>query len=166
MEAVKEWFAAITGIIILTAISEAILPSGNIKKYVRMLFGLILVITVCHPFITGGTNGLKIETEGHEAYAQTQNMDEKERETVLRLYKANMSKKIAGSLVGIAEECEFEVSLDIETQNMQEFGRLRGVTVIVRTKNTDLYINDEIEEIISHTYGVLKKNIAIKYIEK
>ena len=166
MDALREWFAAITGIIILTAIGEAILPSGAIKKYVRMLFGLILVITVCSPFVNGGISVLRIEADIEEVYTETQNMDEKERETVLRLYKANLSKKIAGSLEGIAENCDFEVGLDIETQNMQDFGKLRGVTVTVKTEDTDLYINDEIEEIISHTYGVLKKNIAIKYIEK
>lgn len=166
MEAVKEWFTAITGIIILSALGEGILPSGNIRKYVRMLFGLILVITVCRPFINGGIDELKLETETREAYTQSLNMDEKERETVLRLYKANMSKQIIGSLQGIEENCDFEVALDIETQNMQEFGKLRGVTVTVKTAEKELYINDEIEEIISHTYGVLKKNIAIKYVEE
>lgn len=165
MEALKEWFTAITGIIILSAIGEGILPSGNIKKYVRLLFGLILVIAVCRPFLNQDINNLKITTKSQEAYIETEEMDKKERETVLRLYKANLAKQIVASLDGIEQNCSFSVMIDLETRDMDEFGKIRGVTVIVKTSDKELCINDEIEEIISHTYGVNKKNIAIKYTE-
>ena len=166
MEALKGWFTAITGIIVLSAIGEGILPSGNMKKYVRILFGIILVIVICRPFISGMAEGSLINTDNYEAYIENKNMDDKERETVLRLYKANMAKQIIASLEGIAENCDIDVSVDVETQNMNEFGKIRDVTVTVGTDDEELYVSDEIEEIISRTYGVPKKNIAVKYTEK
>ncbi len=165
MDDIREWFMAITGVIILSALGDGILPSGSIKKYVKLLFGLIMVIVVCKPFLKNDIENFRIETANTKAYAKTKNMEEEERETVLRLYKANMAKQISASLEGISQDCEIEVQLDVETQDMDYFGKIRGVTVTVKTGDKELYINDSVEEIISKTYGVPKKNIAIKYTE-
>ncbi len=166
MEALKQWFTAITGIIILSAIGEGILPSGNIKKVVRILFGIIMVMAVCGPFIKGMPDKLEIAAEYKEPYEVAENMEEKERENVLRLYKANLAQKIAESIKSVTGDNEVEIQTDIETQNMADFGQVRGVTVVIRTENEELYLNDEIEEIISADYKIPKKNIAIKYAKK
>ncbi len=165
MSMVREWFTAITGIIILSALGDGILPSGNIKKYVKLLFGLIFIITVCRPFLSGDIEEFKIETESNRAYQTTKNMEDKERETVLRLYKANISKQMMTLLEDICKGCETEVLPDIETQDMEHFGKIKGVIVTIKTHDKDIYLNDQIEEIISRTYGINKKNIAIKYTE-
>ncbi len=165
MDVIKQWFISITGIIILSALGEGILPSGAMKKYVRLLFGLILIIAVCRPFLSRGIEYLRIDSGSREAYIETENMEKKERETVLRLYKANLAKQIITSLSVINEKCNFDVQIDVETQNMDEFGKIRGITVTVKTDDSQLYINDEIEEVVFGTYGVDKKNIAVRYME-
>lgn len=166
MDAIKEWFTAITGIVILSSIGDGILPSGNIKKFVRILFGVILIIAVCRPLTRGDFGDIKITTAEEGAYIDTENMDKEERERVLRLYKANLAKQIGDSLSGISQGCTIEVQLDVETQSMEYFGRIRSVTLTVHTKDSELYLNNEIEEIVSSDYGVPKKNIAIKYIQE
>ena len=85
MDFIKEWFMSITGVIVLAALMEGILPSGNIRKYVRILFGLILIIFVCKPFAKGKTDELKFDATSYEDYIEQGNIEEKEREAVLRL---------------------------------------------------------------------------------
>ena len=163
MDAVKEWCIKIAGVLILSALCEGILPSGNIKKYVRILLGLILTICVCSPFAKGFSGNFIIEESRQRAYTETKNMEERERETVLRLYKANVARKMNDDLKAVLESCEFEFSLEVESGNMQEFGKIRGVIVTVITNDEELQADSLIEKILSEKYGVTEKNIAVNY---
>ena len=163
MEAIKAWAAALCAVTVFAAVGESILPSGNLKKLIRIVLGLLLVIAVCRPIVKGEIGEIALETGREEAFLQTNNMEEKEREAVLRLYRANLAKNIENSLCVISKDARFEVSVSVETQNMEHFGKIRGVTVTVITNDEKLYLNDEIERIIDQSYGVEKKNIAIKY---
>ena len=164
MEALKEWFMAITGVLILSVVGEGILPSGTVKKYATMLFGLLLTITICSPFIRGADFNFDVGELQQTAVIQVENMEKKESETVLRLYKANIAKKMNTDLKSINENCDYEFMLEVESQNMEKFGEIRGVIVTVRTTEVNLCIDGQIEEVISSKYGIDRKNIAVKYI--
>lgn len=165
MEAVKGWLFAIAGVVVLSSIGDGVLPKGSVKKYVRLLFGVILIIVICSPLSSGFKQSIRI-SERYAAFSEAENMEERERETVLRLYKANLIKKMTTSLAAVNETAEFEIVLDIETLNMEEFGKIKGTTVTVKTDDEEFCANDAIEEIISTGYGVPRKNIAIKYSGK
>ena len=166
MDGIKDWLMRVAGILILSAMCEGILPSGNTKKYVRILLGVILIIGVCRPFFNGVSEEFFIETTSYEAFSKTEEMEERERETVLRLYKANLAKKMNDDLKAVAKDCEFEFSIEVEVRNMQEFGRIRGVIITVITDDEELYIDDIIERVISEKYGLSSKNIAVQYMGK
>ena len=163
MEAVKEWCIKIAGVLILSALTEAVMPSGNVKKYVRILLGLILTICICTPLAGDLNTDFLWENERTDAYYEMEKMDERERETVLRLYKANLARKMNDDLKAVIENCEFEFQLEVEAGNMEEFGRIKGVIVTVVTRDGALEKDEIIEKIISEKYGVSVKNIAVKY---
>ncbi len=163
MEAVKDWCIKIAGVLILSALTEAVLPSGNVKKYVRILMGLILTICVCTPLAGKMDTEFFIDDGKTEAYFEAEEMNEREREAVLRLYKANLARKMNDDLKAVIENCEFEFQLEVEAGNMNEFGRIRGVIVTVVTKDGRLEKDELIEKIISEKYGVSVKNIAVNY---
>ncbi len=164
MEALKEWFMAIAGVLILSVVGEGILPSGTVKKYVTILFGLLLTMTICSPFISKSDFDFDINELQQTATIQVKNMEKKESETVLRLYKANIAKKMNTDLKCINENCDYEFMLEVESQNMEKFGEIRGVIITVRTTEANLCIDDKIEAVISSKYGIDSKNIAVKYI--
>ncbi len=166
MGMLKEWFIAVTGVLILSIIGEGVLPSGNVKKYVTIVFGLLLTIMICSPFTKGINGNFYIEKAQNQAFEQIENMESKESEMVLRLYKANIAKKMNDDLKSINENCEYDFQLEVEKQDMNRFGEIRGVIVIVKTEDINLCIDEKIEAIISEKYGVSKKNIAVKYIGK
>lgn len=163
MEAVKDWCIKIAGVLILSALTEAVLPSGNVKKYVRILMGLILTICVCTPLAGEMDTEFFVDDGKTEAYFEAEKMNEKEREAVLRLYKANLARKMNEDLKAVIENCEFEFQLEVESGDMNEFGRIRGVIVTVVTKDGRLEKDELIEKIISEKYGVSVKNIAVNY---
>ena len=164
MEALKEWFMAITGVLILSVVGEGILPSGTVKKYVTILFGLLLTMTICSPFINRFDLSFDISEIQQVAASQAKNMENKESEIVLRLYKANIAKKMNTDLKSINENCDYEFMLEVESQDMERFGEIRGVIITVKTEEENLCIDDKIEEVISSKYGLERKNIAVKYI--
>lgn len=163
MEAVKAWCIKIAGVLILSVLCEGVLPSGEVKKYVRILTGIVLTICVCSPLAGGVENEFRIDEVVAETDSDVEKMEEKERESVLRLYKANLEKKMNDDLSAVITDCAFEFQLEVESGNMEEFGKIRGVIVTVITENDELYVNELIEKVLSEKYGVSVKNIAVNY---
>lgn len=163
METVKTWCVKIAGLLILSVICDGILPSGDVKKYVRILMGLILTICVCSPLAFELKDEFLIEDTREKSFYDIEKMEEKERENVLRLYKANLAKKMHEDLTEVIEGCEFEFQIEVETRDMDDFGKLKGVIVTVITENEELQVNGLIEKLIVEKYGVSEKNIAIAY---
>ena len=163
MEAVKEWCIKIAGVLILSALCEGVLPSGNVKKYVRILMGIILTICVCSPLVSDFDDEFLIEDTKIEAYIDSKKMEEKERENVLRLYKANIARKMEADLKAVTDNCEFEFQIEVESGNMAEFGKIRGVIITVLTNDKELHINELVEKILSEKYDIPVNNIAVNY---
>ena len=166
MEFVRAWCIRIVGVLILSVLCEGILPSGDVKKYVRLLTGLILTICVCRPITGGVGTEISVGRAETEAYFESEKMEEKERENVLRLYRANLGKRMNEDLRAVIGGCEFEFQIEVESKNMNEFGKIKGVIVTVVTSDGELYVNDLVERVISEKYGVGVNNIAVNYRSK
>ncbi|MBE7011559.1 MAG: hypothetical protein E7415_02680 [Ruminococcaceae bacterium] len=162
MEGVKEWCIRVVGILILAVMCEGILPSGDVKKYVRILTGLILTIFIANPVADGFKTDFFIDENEQTVDFEAEKMEEKERENVLRLYKANLEKKMNEDLSSVIDNCEFEFQIEVESGNMSEFGKIKGVIITVLTKE-EIYVNDVVERLLSEKYGISTKNIAVNY---
>lgn len=158
MEILGRWCVKIAGVVILSALCDGILPSGNIKKYVRILLGIVLILCVCEPFAEKIQPDFFIAEENNENF-KIETVTEKECERVLRLYRANLEKKMTEDLKNSGFECEFEFNIDVETTDGKNFGQIRGI--VVTAIGYDGTQDDKIEEILSEKYGVPKNNVAV-----
>jgi stage III sporulation protein AF len=55
----KEWLQSLLGLVILLGILEMILPAGELAKFSRLVFGLVLMLAVLQPLIIILDQGLQ-----------------------------------------------------------------------------------------------------------
>ena len=47
---ISTWLKDIVVLFILISIAELIMPKGNMKKYINMVIGLLIIFTIISPF--------------------------------------------------------------------------------------------------------------------
>lgn len=47
---IGKWISGIVGMAVISVLVEALLPSGNLKKHVRFVTGMMLILAVLEPF--------------------------------------------------------------------------------------------------------------------
>src|SRR5690606_21287707 len=47
---INSWLKDIVVLFILISIAELIMPKGNLKKYIRLVIGLLIIYTIINPF--------------------------------------------------------------------------------------------------------------------
>lgn len=141
IEFLKTWANQIVVAVIIVTIFEMLLPSGNNKKYIKMIIGLYVLFTIIQPIITRFTgNSLEISNFNYEKY-----FDEYILETSTEEFEDNNSKLIKQAYID-------NIKSDIETKIKQ-----KGYEII--SCNIDI-----IEDEALDTYGTIV-NINLK-IEK
>jgi len=165
MELFKEWISAIASAIIFASLCEILLPSGNMKKYVNLILGIILSITMLRPFSDNSFNNWSnnfFEFERMNAYATQAELDEEEKGLVMQIYTEKLEKAIYSKL---CEKINAEIIVEIEpeTQKKDYFGEINHVTIVVVQKEGFKDYRKEIEEILKSEFGISDDNITIKF---
>ena len=52
-----KWVVTVAGIAILSVLCDVILPEGQIRKYIRTVFGVVVSLVIISPIVTLFTNG-------------------------------------------------------------------------------------------------------------
>lgn len=144
-----EYMRNLGAVLMLIAFANILVPEGNIKKYVSLSMGFILIIAALS-VVPGKIGKISFSTESFEmsdddiAKAQAEH-----RAQVLKMHRENMKKKIE-------EHMENDSKAYVE---VSEEGEITSVTLYVR--------GDESEAVlyITNTLGVPRERIKIKYDE-
>lgn len=163
MELFKEWISAITSAIIFASLCEILLPSGNMKKYVNLILGIILSITMLRPFADNSFNKWPdklLEFERVSAYASQEELDKEERYMVIKIYTEKIEKTLYNKLCENIKG-EVFVNIEVETDNKENFGEINKATIIVVQKDGFKDYRKEIEEILKSEFGIKDENIII-----
>lgn len=133
----REWIWQIAGIIILSAVCDMIVPGGEMKKYVRLVMGLIMVVAVIRPLVNVPAISLT-EFENSQAgrnAAELKNvLDEREMFNVIKIYKQKLCRKIENELE-VSLDVKADVKVELEVDNDEEFGNVTGVTVLMHDES-------------------------------
>lgn len=165
MEALKEWAMLLAGVMIFGSLCEALLPAGGISKYIRLTIGLLLVLTLIAPVMHWMEDGLDLgvlDTPNQTASAQAEEMGEKQRQEVIRLYKKNLEGKIKETLAGGIGNSSFTVHCTVQEEEGDQFGEIESVTVVFASAEYDY--TDYVKEQLYKIYGIEKEDTVIKYI--
>ena len=148
VEALKSWVSNIIAIIFFITIIEVVLPNGSTKKYVGLVTGMLIIITIMTPVVKalGGQIDLKIPELNTSTSSLKSSSDEQiyklnqiQTQQVLKVYKDKLDSEIKDTLKNLGEySCK---SVDCKVYgDTQKFGEVSEITINVvdKTKNNKL----------------------------
>ena len=167
LEALRDWAAVLSGVMIFGALCEVILPSGSFQKYIRLAVGLLLVFTLMTPFLEilhlrDADSG--IFNAGESAYLAREEMEEKQRAEVLLLYQKSLNQKMMASIKNLRKRDDVEVRCSV-CEEIGRFGAVDGVLVLVRAAPSEKD-TEKIRQLMRQEYGVAEDQITLRYIKE
>lgn len=169
MDLIRDWAMTICGVIIFGSICEMIVPNGSIKKYVRLALGLMLILTLASPItkLMGADLTFSgFEEKSVQAYLSAEQMSDKQRSDVIRIYKQNLSSKLKGAVESRLDGYEVEVKPEVETADQSRFCEITKVLVLVDTGSDTMDITSQVQTIVKDTCGVLESRVEVRYLNQ
>ncbi len=164
----KEWIWQIAGIIILSSVCDMIVPGGEMKKYVKLVMGLILVVAVIRPLVgVPAISAIEIEkTETRRKATELKTrLDEKEMFNVIKVYKEKLCRKIEEQL-DVVFDTTAEVKVELEIENEDNFGDITGVTVLMHTGNNTDGMAEDVRKTVSESVGIEPDRVRVVMLSK
>jgi len=139
----KNWTLNIVTIVLFIVFLEILLPSGKIKKYLNLVSGFILIITLINPFITLLGGNLEIKEfqinssnflDRREIEEKSKILEEQQIEQIIKVYRNKIIVQLEDSVKDI--DGVHDVTADIiinEDYNSEEFGQVKRVYLFIRT---------------------------------
>ncbi|MBE7023297.1 MAG: hypothetical protein E7412_02410 [Ruminococcaceae bacterium] len=162
MEWISNWIMQIAGIIVVGAICELIMVEGELKKYVKLVAGLVLMLTVIRPIIVISSNTFQLEipkSERLKAVELKNRLDEKEMEKIFEIYREKLETSVENEIYS-RFGLDVTAKADVEENDENSFGNIIALTVF--SDYTDKASDDEIKELLNQKFGVSKEMIEIQ----
>ena len=161
MDMMRNWIMQIAGIIVLGAVCDAVMTDGEMKKYVKLVVGLVLTFAVIRPVVNFSADEFRFElplAKRSAALEYKQSLESDEQKTLLRIYRQKLADKIENTV--LAEwNIHSSVQVEVEEENSRTFGSVKSVRLKTDMDgaNTDAVIRK-----ISSDFGVETDNIHIE----
>lgn len=142
LEGFYGWINTIVVAIIFAAFVEMLMPSNNMKKYIKLVLGLLIMAVILEPVLQYLNKGYSLSgysfkytnildssyiKQESEAYSQ------KQQDSVVKLYKQNLEDKMAEGIKKLVSNKDASVSVDIvDNINDKNFGDINKVTVTLK----------------------------------
>ena len=142
LQAISDYTQNIAMIIIFVSVINLVMPNGSFEKYIKMILGLIVIITILGPINTllfknkpDYTDILKryeIEIENKSMKIQSGQYLEAQKDIILENYK----EQLMPQMIGIAEKNGGIKVLDVdigfnEDIESAEFGQITDIAMVV-----------------------------------
>lgn len=143
MNFLNTWIQGIIISVIIATIIEMILPSGNSKKYIKVVLGVYVVFNIVAPVVNKLSNNnfelssiINIDKytekmQTYEALSQNINMTDTNEETIKQLYISKLEKDMKSKL----EEKNYIVNnIIINVEDDEEYA-IKNVTIYIEKNN-------------------------------
>ncbi len=170
MDFMKSWITNITVVIIFIMLLDIIIPNNNMKRFVKVIMGLLVILVIIKPFIMAKDLGDQFELSMTQTAAYIEQSDEEgngnavaafQNTAALDIYKQKLSDKITEvvkSHEGM-EKKNVQVTVDIENDiDKEEFGSITGVQIFIEKGNESALQTSGIQPVKINSKTVINKN--------
>ncbi len=169
LDFLREWAMVLAGVVVFGSLCEVILPDSSFQKYIRLAIGLILVLTLIMPMQQ--LLRFKLPQEDASAvskavaYREREEMEERQKKEVMRIYKQNLNQKMAMSLEKRLGNVTAEIRCDVEEKKAEEFGAVQEVLVLIdAAQSSD--VTKQVKKILTQDYGILEQQVVVRYLKE
>ena len=157
----KDWLKTLTTLVILMVILETILPENELRKFAKLVLGLVLMTAVLQPILAlvylnwdMGDWVVDWETDGNEAWQEVAvRLQSKGSEPVLRSLDQSVVHQVEALVFGIHNVEHVEVHV----KNTD--GKLGEIVVIV--ESPDEAVLKKIKRVVAHYLNVDEEKFTV-----
>ncbi len=169
MESLRNWAYSVGVISVFGTLVEAVMPAETYRKYVHIILGMLLLLTLTRPFIGLFSSGSDLSMY-LDNYAEaivpsiemtnqrTAEIESMQKEDVIRIYKQTLENNIKVQIAAKhgVEAAYVEVVI---TDDGTDYGRIKSVSVGVTPDG--LMHSVEIRETVSNITGLPGANVEL-----
>ena len=139
MELLKLWVKDIAIIFVLISLIEIILPNDNMKRYIDMVTGLLVLTVIISPFVKFIQRDFSLDREVLNLAVQQINADYNDDPKLLELQEKQIKDMYIGiikeeilELVNTSTECEIDsINLSIYEEE-KNYGQIKEVEIVLK----------------------------------
>ncbi len=161
MAFLKNWVTNIVMTMVFITIIEIMMPGGNMRKYVGLVVGLMVMFVIINPFVTLLAGDFNLDESVlrvsesirlRDVSSQIDKLEGSNRENIIKLYRGNVEEQIKRDLrdQGLTDDMDVEVTID-EQWDKDYFGRIVGIRIAIQKRqqrdHQDIERIKEIEKI-------------------
>lgn len=167
MSAIKDWIMKLAGVMVLCSVCEIVMPSGEMKKYIRFVVGLVTVLVVTSPVANLSKFDAFREFPEFRETMSSRDIYEKtgthDREEIIRLYREKLCENMKKELESGGIEGTLRVDAEIFGNEGERFGQIVSVKVTAYEISVD---TDLIYKILKREFGVSADRVGVVFGEK
>ena len=165
------WLKDIILVFIFLSIVEIMIPKGNMKKYINMIIGFLIIITIINPFVKlfnrdysfnkdlykNQIENINILYEGNDELIKTQE------EQVKEFYTEKIEEELEDLIISTTDYTIERVNTTIDEEE-ESFGRLLTIEIFLKEKVKTEEEKDNIIKIkkdISEYYNLPEEKVKI-----
>ena len=160
---IRNWIMQIAGITVLGSLCDMVMPQGEMRKYVKMVIGLILVFAVLRPIVSIPAEKINIDVpknQQFEAMELKEKLNKTEQKKIIAIY----CRKIEGKILSeIQKEYDCEVFIDVKVEEKEKmtFGNITQVEIVCEEKRERVDAK-KLKKVISQKFGVDEESVEIR----
>lgn len=167
-EILKEWVSNIFIAVLLISFIEVILPSGNMRKYIKFILSIILLAIMLQPLLE--YKQIKYSTfedmyfiDDIEDTIENQELATIQNIQISSVYKLKLKNEISTIILDILHDSEIkDIKIKIyENVNRKNFGEIHSIYVDMTNINHDSSHKEQMIKAISEKLNLSKKKISI-----
>ncbi len=168
----KEWVSNIFIAVLVISFIEVILPSGNMRKYLKFILSIILLAIILQPLL----EYKEIEynafadidySDENEATADTQEIAAIQNIQIVSVFKQKIKNEVSVIILGILPDSEIQdIKITIfENVNKKNFGDIHSIYINMTCVGYDASDKEQILDAISEKLNLSKRKISINIHE-
>lgn len=148
IEFVSQWIKSISMIFIIISIIELVIPNSNLKKYVNMFIGLLIIIAIITPIVNLLDSNYDIEKEVFKNIiegVEIQNINNEDillaqEKQIKELYINRLRDDVYKSIKEITDYEIFAINISIYEDKVN-YGNIKDMEIVLKDK-----INENVED--------------------
>lgn len=148
IEFISQWIKSISMIFIIVSIIELVIPNSNLKKYVNMFIGLLIIIAIITPIVNLLDSNYDIEKEVFKNIiegVEIQNINNEDillaqEKQIKELYINRLRDDVYKSIKEITDYEIFAINISIYEDKVN-YGNIKDMEIVLKDK-----INENVED--------------------
>jgi stage III sporulation protein AF len=144
MEFLRGWVKDITIMFILISVVELALPNSNMKRYINMVIGFMIIVAIISPFIRLINSNFNVEREIFKSmidevkfqYEEDFELQDLQKSQIKETYLNKLKESVKESINGVLDYEVNDVKISIY-EDEKNYGNIKDIEIVMKPRDGD-----------------------------